>query len=259
MIRSSRGWRTHEHQALLDLGEQRAALGLGGGVSTCRIRWTKNAEPTKQIASIAIVSGAPTTRIRTPPVAGPPTCATDWRPCSLALPSLIFSLGTSVGQVALVRHVEEHGADRRPPARRRTAAPASARRAPRPPAACRARAARTRSLATSTRPLRQRSTHAPAGRPITRNARNSKVPSSPISNSRAPSSRIASTGSASTVSWVPNWLIASPMKSWRKSWWRNSPPRSGFGSRRRGRGLTGRGLGGGQVGHDGQGAPTDRE
>ncbi len=58
----------------------------------------KNAEPTNEIASSAIVRGAPTTRIRTPAVAGPPTCATDWSPCSFALPSLILSLGTSSGR-----------------------------------------------------------------------------------------------------------------------------------------------------------------
>ena len=85
--------------------------------------------------------------------------------------------------------------------------------------------ARIRSLATSTRCLRQRSTQAPAGSPITRKARNSQVASSPISKASASSTFTASTGIASIVSWVPNWLSESPMNSCRKSWWRNSPPR----------------------------------
>ena len=77
----------------------------------------------------------------------------------------------------------------------------------------------------STRFLRHRSTQAPAGRPMTRKARNWKVSSRPIWSSLASRTRTASTGSASTVSWVPTWLIVSPIQSWRKSWWWNSPHR----------------------------------
>jgi hypothetical protein len=62
------------------------------------MRRMKNAEPTKLSASSAIVSGAPISRIMTPAAPGPATIATDWLACSLALPSLILSEGTSSGR-----------------------------------------------------------------------------------------------------------------------------------------------------------------
>src|SRR4051794_16785815 len=61
---------------------------------------------------------------------------------------------------------------------------------------------------------------------MTRNARNSHVPSSPIWNGVASNTLTASTGRASMDSWVPNWLSESARNSWRKSWWRSRPPRS---------------------------------
>jgi hypothetical protein len=66
---------------------------------------------------------------------------------------------------------------------------------------------------------RIRSTQAPAGRPMTRNARNSNVVSSPTWNGVACRTFTASSGMASIVTMVPTWLIASPIHSRRKSAW----------------------------------------
>ena len=72
----------------------------------------------------------------------------------------------------------------------------------------------------STRRLRIRSTQAPAGRPMTRNAAYSAAVSTPISHSVAASCWTAKIGSASTVSWAPSCPRASPVQSRRKSgWW----------------------------------------
>src|SRR2546426_10309973 len=68
---------------------------------------------------------------------------------------------------------------------------------------------------------RRRSTHAPAGRPNRMNGRNSKVPSSPTSNAFAFNSKMAISGSPSSVTWVPSWLIVSAVHSFRKSGWRH--------------------------------------
>src|SRR6201991_3260222 len=76
---------------------------------------------------------------------------------------------------------------------------------------------RTRSPAISTLRLRIRSTHAPAGRPTTRQARCSNVASRPISNSSAPRTETARSGNAIVPTWVPTWLIVSPIQSCRKS------------------------------------------
>ena len=72
----------------------------------------------------------------------------------------------------------------------------------------------------STRRLRIRSTQAPAGRPMTRNAAYSAAVSTPMSHSVAASCWTARMGSASAVSWAPSWPNASPVQSRRKSgWW----------------------------------------
>ena len=72
--------------------------------------------------------------------------------------------------------------------------------------------------------------------------------------------RTASTGMASRVSWVPNWLIVSPMKSWRKSWWWNRPPAAArwrLGGSARGAGCGAGGAGGSVV--MAASSPTDWE
>ena len=71
----------------------------------------------------------------------------------------------------------------------------------------------------STRRLRIRSTQAPAGRPITRNAAYSAAVSTPISHSVAASCWTAKIGSARAVSCAPSWPRASPVQSRRKSGW----------------------------------------
>ena len=69
----------------------------------------------------------------------------------------------------------------------------------------------------STLRRRIRSTHAPAGRPTSRNGRYSTVTSTPTWNGVASSATIATSGMASRVTCVPIWLMVSATKSRRKS------------------------------------------
>src|SRR5207249_6509643 len=64
---------------------------------------------------------------------------------------------------------------------------------------------------------RSRSTQAPAGRPKRMNGRNSTVPRRPTWKALALSRSTAISGSPSSVTWVPNWLMVSPVHSLRKS------------------------------------------
>src|ERR1700704_5043223 len=68
---------------------------------------------------------------------------------------------------------------------------------------------------------RSRSTHTPAGSPIRMNGRNSIVPRRPIWNALARRSRIAVSGSASSVTCEPSWLTVSADHSLMKSRWRH--------------------------------------
>jgi hypothetical protein len=78
-------------------------------------------------------------------------------------------------------------------------------------------AARIRSWAIRTPRNRIRSTHAPAGRPITRKAAVSQAVSNPTANVLACRLRIATSGSANWLIIVPNWLTVSPIHNRRKS------------------------------------------
>ena len=65
-----------------------------------------------------------------------------------------------------------------------------------------------------------RSTHAPAGSPTTRNATVWNAVSRPTWKVDACTTRIATSGRASWLIIVPNWLTVSPIHSRRKSRWR---------------------------------------
>src|SRR5918996_4457349 len=69
-----------------------------------------------------------------------------------------------------------------------------------------------------------RSTHTPAGSVKRMKGRNSIVPSAATSKALASSTRMATSGSASCETCVPNWLIVSADQSLRKSRWHQSPP-----------------------------------
>jgi hypothetical protein len=76
---------------------------------------------------------------------------------------------------------------------------------------------RIRSEATSTGRRRQRSTQAPAGRPISAKARVLDALSRPSSKGEASRVRTASSGIATPLTWAPNWLVVCPASSSRKS------------------------------------------
>jgi hypothetical protein len=84
---------------------------------------------------------------------------------------------------------------------------------------------RPRSPTISTWRRRIRSTHAPAGKPTTRNANVPNVVSKPTSRFEALRENTATSGSASTLIWLPNWLIESATNNCRKSWARKIPRR----------------------------------
>ena len=58
------------------------------------------------------------------------------------------------------------------------------------------------------------------------NAAVSQAASTPTSNGETSSARIATSGRASSVTWVPTWLMTSATKSWRKSCSRSRPRRA---------------------------------
>src|SRR5262245_48126656 len=85
--------------------------------------------------------------------------------------------------------------------------------------------ARPTSPTMSTFRRRIRSTHAPAGSPISRNATVSQAARMPTSSADALSASTATSGNARTLICEPNWLIVSAINNWRKSCSRSKPQR----------------------------------
>ncbi len=82
-------------------------------------------------------------------------------------------------------------------------------------------AARTRSARSISVRRRIRSTHTPAGSPMTRKATVSAAVSSPIWNGVAASTVAASSGITVCPANAPTWLAVSPAQRRRKSAWKN--------------------------------------
>ena len=171
-IRRSSGCRTTKREPLGDLRPQRAA----GRPVRHDVRRRDPADEQRRHAGTrprppAISTGAATTRSSTPVMPGPATWATARLVSQLPVAVHHLVAVDQRGQVALVGHVEEdRGASPVTAATTNSWPSVEHVAAPTPPAATPSATARTRSSVTSTRLRRQRSTHAPAGSPTTRNA-----------------------------------------------------------------------------------------
>ena len=211
------------------ISRPRCAVGARVRASGYRalIRPTHAADQRKLSASTSIAHGAVEPWISTPPTLGPAIWLTDSLACSLAV-----ALDQAPGRPGPAGRTGRRR--RRTPCytptthgRRRRADRSSARRARRPAGSSRARRARSRSFTISTQRNRIRSIQR---RPAARRAGSRAIrarSARPTSNVEACSTRIATSGSARWVIWVPNWLTVSPIQSRRKSRWCHSPPRRG--------------------------------
>ena len=161
------------------------------------------------MASVMMASGAVTTPMRPPP-SGRPGGLRD-RAADLQLGVALQDLVAlhEAGQVGLIGHVEEDGQDAVDEADDVQLLDASGRPARRRRGSRAGSTARPRSPTMRMGRRRRRSTQAPAGRLNRMNGRNSMVPSRATSKGVAPSRTMATSGIASRLTCVPNWLMVS--------------------------------------------------